>query len=239
MELGGEEPRVRSQLDDLHEPVGREPGERQSAVAVPIEIAVVELVPVPMPFADHIAAVECARPRPRRQMHILGTETHRAALARGLVAGLRTAGGILPLGDERDRRMRREAVELGAVRALEPEHVPAVLDDRELHAEADAEVWDGVLASVTDRGDLAFDAALAETARHQDRIHAREQTRAALLDVGGLDEVDAHAGAGLHAGVGQRFVERDIGIADLHVLSDHRDVDLTGRVRLGIDHALP
>ena len=114
-----------------------------------------------------------------------------------------------------------------------------VLDHRELHAEADAEVRDRVLTSVAYRSDLALNATLAEAAGHQNGIHPLQQPGAALLDVGGLDEVDAHAGAGLHASVGQRFVERDVGIAYLHVLSDHRDVDLTGRVRLRIDHALP
>ena len=106
MELGGEEPWVRRQFDDLHQTVGREPSERHPAIAVPIEIAVVEFVSVPMPFEDHVAAVERARPRPRRKAHILGPKTHRAAFARGLVAGLRTTGGVLPFGDERDRRMR-------------------------------------------------------------------------------------------------------------------------------------
>ena len=40
----------------------------------------------------------------------------------------------------------------------------------------------------------------------------------------------AHARARLQAGVHQRFVERDVGIADLHVLADHRDVDLAVRI---------
>ncbi len=48
-----------------------------------------------------------------------------------------------------------------------------------------------------------------------------------------------HAGARLQAGMTQRLVQRDVGIADLHVLADHRDVD--GRVVLLArgDHLLP
>ena len=49
--------------------------------------------------------------------------------------------------------------------------------------------------------DLAFDAALAEAARHEDRVHAVSACGAVLLDVGGLDVVDVHARARLHAGV--------------------------------------
>ena len=73
-------------------------------------------------------------------------------------------------------------IEFGAVRALETGHVARELDHRELHAEADAEVRHLVLARVADRLDLAFHAALAEAARHQDRIHVLERTRAVLLD---------------------------------------------------------
>ena len=39
--------------------------------------------------------------------------------------------------------------------------------------------------------------------------------------------------------MGQRLVERDVRVAVLHVLADHRDVDLGFRIRLGVDHALP
>ena len=69
--------------------------------------------------------------------------------------------------------MGRGAIELGAVGVLEPEHVPAELDDRHLHAEADAEIGHGVLARIAHRLDLALDAALAEPARYQDRVHPR------------------------------------------------------------------
>ena len=102
---------------------------------------------------------------------------------------------VLPLGDQRDDRMRRGAVELGAVRALEPGDVARELDDRELHAEADAEVRHAVLARVAHRLDLALDAALAEAAGHQDRVHAAQAVGAVLLDVGGLDELDVDARA--------------------------------------------
>ena len=62
-----------------------------------------------------------------------------------------------------------------------------------------------VLAGVADRLDLAVDAALAEAARHQDRVDAVEAARAVLLDVGRLDELDLDARARAHAGVHQRL----------------------------------
>ncbi len=135
--------------------------------------------------------------------------------------------------------MRRSAVELRAVRVGEPDHVAPVLDDRDLHAEADAEIRHALLARELHRLDLAFDAALAEAAGHEDRIHALEGMRAVLLDVRRLDVVDVHARAVLEAGVRERFVQRDVAVADLHVLADHRDVDLPVRVGLRVHDLAP
>ncbi len=125
--------------------------------------------------------------------HFLRAEAHGAALAGAVVALLLALRGVLPFGDQRDHRMRGGAVELGAVGVLEPEHVAAVFDDRELHAEADAEVRNLVLAREAHGGDLAFDAALAEAAGHEDGVHARERMRAVLLDVRGFDVVHIDA----------------------------------------------
>ena len=49
-------------------------------------------------------------------------------------------------------------------------HVARIFDQRHLHAQADAQVRNLVFAGVAGGSDLAFDAALAEAARHQDRV---------------------------------------------------------------------
>src|SRR4029077_1329427 len=90
--------------------------------------------------------------------------------------------------------------------------------------QADPEIGHPLLAREAHRLDLALDAALTEAARHQDGVHPLERVRAVLLDVGRLDVVDVDAGAALESPVHQRFMEREIGIADLYVLADHRDV---------------
>ena len=77
------------------------------------------------------------------------------------------------------------------VRALEAADVARELDHRQLHAEADAEERDAVLARVADRGDLALDAAVAEAAGHEDRVEAAEQRRrAAALDLLRVDVLE-------------------------------------------------
>src|SRR2546422_1128735 len=52
------------------------------------------------------------------------------------------------------RSVRRLGIHLGRVGALEAAHVARVLDDRHLHAEADAEEGDLALARVAHRLDL-------------------------------------------------------------------------------------
>ena len=78
---------------------------------------------------------------------------------------------------------------------VEPCTIARVFDDRELHAEADAQIRHLVLARVADRLDLAFDAALAEAARHQDRVHAFQTARPLALDHFGIDVVNVDARA--------------------------------------------
>src|SRR4051812_1708741 len=93
-----------------------------------------------MPLAHGLVAVDRTRLRVGADVHVLRAQTHRAALARRVVALLFAFRRILPFRDQRDDGMRARAVELGAVRILEPEHVTAEFDARELHAEADAEI---------------------------------------------------------------------------------------------------
>ncbi len=101
--------------------------------------------------------------------------------------------------------MRRIGIELRAVGAGKAADVARELDGGELHAQADAEVGNPVLARMADRRDLALDAALAEAAGHQDRIHLVEATDAVLLDAFRVDVMDVEPGTGMDARVDQRF----------------------------------
>src|SRR5690606_11935886 len=94
-----------------------------------------------------------------------------------------SAGGVLPLGDQAHDRVAAGLVEFGGVGVGPAQYVTGVLDHRHLHAEADAEVRDLVLAGVAHGGDLAFHAAQAETTRNKDGVDAFEQASALGLDV--------------------------------------------------------
>ena len=96
-----------------------------------------------------------------------------------------------------------------------------------------------LLARELDGCDLAFDAALAEAARHEDRVDV-VQTRGAFgLDALGLDVQNVHARARADARVAQRFGQRHVRIVEVDVLADHRDRDLGLGIRLGVDDGLP
>ena len=102
-----------------------------------------------------------------------------------------------------------------------------------MHAEADAEVRDPALARDPAGEDLALPAARAEAAGDEHAVDLLEQlappprsdmssastqrtrTRAAVVD----------------ARVLERLVHREVGVVELHVLADERDLDLVARAR--------
>ena len=137
--------------------------------------------------------------------------------------------------------MRRVALELGRVRALEPRDAARVLDDRELHAEADPEERDLVGARVADRLDLPLGAAVAEATGDEDGVDAREELVGALaLDLLGVDVLEVDLDLVCEAAVDERLVERLVRVLEVDVLAD--DADLHGALRgllEVLDDALP
>ena len=135
---------------------------------------------------------------------------------------------LLPLGHQADDRVGARA-ELGRGGAVQA-HATRRLDAGELHAEADAQERQRLLAGVGDGRDLALDAALAEAARDQDRVHAVQAV--AVVGVGellGVDPVQVDPDIVGDAAVDQRLVERFVGVEQAGVLADHGDRDLALR----------
>src|SRR5581483_6747920 len=146
VELAADEPRMAGQLDHLAQLLAlRQARHAQPLVLQPLDVLVVDLVAVPVPLVDGVGAVDLARERCRLERGRLRTEAHGAAEIGFLGAPLDASVAVLPLGDERDHRVRGVGLELGAVRAGETDDVARELDHRELHPEADAEVRDAVL----------------------------------------------------------------------------------------------
>src|SRR5882672_1597143 len=239
MELRGEEPRMGGQLDQLDRTVARETRQHEARASDLVGVAVVELEAVTVALRDLICAVDLLRERAVLDETDLRAEPHRAAELRSGAALLQTAVAVLPFGDQRDHGMRRLRVDLGGVRAGEPHDVARVLDHRHLQAEADAQVRHVLLTRELHGSDLAFDAALAEAARHEDGVDLVETAGAFGLEVLRLDVDDVDARAGLDTRVAQRLVERDVRILEIDVLADHRNRDLGLGIRLRVHDRLP
>ena len=136
--------------------------------------------------------------------------------------------------------MRRIGLHLGGVRSLELTYVARVLDHRHVHAEANTEKRNALLASVAHRVDLTLNAAVSEATRHQHRIQMRQQADSLHLDFFCVDVIDLNPGIGLQAGMIQRFVQRLVGINQIHVLAHHTDAHQTlSLTEFAAHHVLP
>ena len=174
----------------------------------------------------HDVAVDLGRQRARIDGAGLGAQAHGAAQVRVGVALLDLAVVVLPLGDQGDDRLVGFRIELGRVRVRQAGHIAGVLDQRDLHAQADAEVRDLVFAGVARGHDLAFHAALAKAPRHQDGVVLGQVLAAAGLDFFRVQVLDVDPALGMDAGVAQRLGQRFIRFDQVDVLADHADGDL-------------
>ena len=103
------------QLDHLHQAVAREAREAHARGAVALQVVVVELVAVAVALHDHVAAVRSRAPACRPRAAPPAPPGAWCRPSPSLVARLRAVHLVLPLGDQRDHRVRGGAVELGAV----------------------------------------------------------------------------------------------------------------------------
>src|SRR5262249_5904894 len=112
------------------------------------------------------------------------------------------------------------------VGTVEPDDVACELGDGDVHAEADAEVWDAELTRDTAREDLPLPPARAEAARHENAVDALHLA-GRLLERHPLRVAPAHLpGAAVReAGVLEGVVAGEECVVQLHVLADEADLD--------------
>ena len=189
VELRRDEPRVVGQLDDLDEAALLErAADDEAGVDQRLPVGVVHLVAVAVALGDdRLVAVHLAGARVVGELDGLRAEAHRAAEVLDL----------LLLGQQVDHRVRRLGIHLGRVGAVEAADVARELRHGDVHAEADAEVRDRVLARDAAGEDLALPAARAEAAGHEHAVDLGE-LGARLLErhVLGVDPAHVHAAAG-------------------------------------------
>ena len=199
----------------------------------------VYFVAVAVALVDDFRAVDAgnlaAGFEPRRQ----GAEAHGAAEVGVDVALFGFAAFVHPFGDECDHRVGDFVIPFGAARTGKAEDVPRVFDDGDLHPQANAEVGDAVFARVLHREDFAFNAAVAEAAGNDDAIDVGKQACALLREVFRIDVADVHFVAAADARMVERFVERFVGIGQIHIFADHGDGDFLFEIGDGGFNLLP
>src|SRR5579875_127482 len=233
VELDADEPGMVGELDDLGQlAVGRHAGEPHPGLLELRLVVDVDLVSVAVALADLGGAVDRGHARPGHEPRRIGAEAHGAAeIAVGLA--LLELVALHPFGHQADHRLGA-GPELGRARAVEAGQVPRRLDHRHLHAEADAEIRHFPFARESGRLDLAFAAALAESTRHQDAVHAFERAHGVvLLEDFAVEPIELDADVVGDAAVGQRLAQRLVGVGQMRVLAHDGD----GDVALGLADA--
>src|SRR5207249_10418938 len=94
----------------------------------------------------------------------------------------------------------------------------------DLHAQAQTQVGQVVLARIARRLDFALDASFTKPAGHQDTAQPTQVLFGPVaFEVLGVDPLDVHAAIIGHAAVADGLVNRFVGVLQLNVLADHAD----------------
>ena len=219
MELAAQHEGMIVQLGNLHQPpIGRDAG-KGHAVALHVGAeCVVELKTVAVALLHQLAKAQ-GRIGPRRvraggQLAVIDTQPHRAA----------HIGDVTLVGHQVDHGKLRAEVELCAVRLVALQNVARKVDAHDLHPQTQAQVGDALLARKVGGADLAFDAAIAKAARHDDARHRMQPVQIPPLfqflrtDPGDVD-VPAHR----QARMDQCLFDAQISIFQFHILAHQAD----------------
>src|SRR5687767_9823452 len=194
MELHTNEPRMIGNFHDLRQDaVRRHAGEQQPLLLQLFLVVDVHFITMAVPLGDRGLAIDVGDRAARLQDRLVGAEAHGAAEIAAGGAFLELVAAH-PFGHQADHRLRA-GTELRRAGVLHADQIAGRLDHRHLHPETDAEVRDLALAREAGGVDLAFRAALAEAAGHQDAVYAFEMLdRVLALEDFGIDpvEIDLH-----------------------------------------------
>ena len=184
---------------------------------------VVHFVTVAVAFADLRCAVDFGGEAVGFQFHFLRAQPHGAAQIGIFVARFHAAVFRLPFVNQGDHGVRRFQIEFGGIGAFQPGHVARVFNQRNLHAQANAQIGNAVFAGKLRRLDFAFHAARTETAGHQHRIKFFQAACTVFFNVFAVDIGNLHIGLRVNARVFQRFGERFVRLGQIDIFAHHRN----------------
>ena len=209
-----------AQLHGLHQrPVRRQTGERKTCAGQRLAIFVVELVAVAVALGDLRPAVAPGQGGAGPDAAGIGAQAQRAALVDALALA----------GHEVDDLMGAAPVKLTGVGVCQPCLVPGEFDDGHLHAQADAQIGEGVLPGVLGGENHALNPPVPEAARYE----YAGQSRQFFRSIPGrqcfrIYPADVHMGILIIPCVTQGFGHREIGVLQLGVFPHKADGYLPG-----------
>ncbi len=119
-----------------------------------------------------------------------------------------------------DHRKRGFGVDLFGVGLFESENIPGELDHGHLHAKAKTQIWNFILAGVSDGTYFAFGAATTPPLGDDNAVVFCENFCSLFLDRVGIDPRELGIDADFPGGVANGFDDRDVGIDELVVAGD-------------------
>ena len=130
--------------------------------------------------------------------------------------------------------------QLDAVRFFQAQHIAGEFHDGKLHTEAQTQVGDLIFAGIADGAEHSVNTAAAEAAGHQHAGHALEDLCNVFRRHGfGVHPTNANVRAVRNACVLECFDDADIGVVQLGVFADQRDLDGFLRVHPAVAHIAP
>ena len=218
--------------------VRRRAGEGHAGGLQRVAIGHVDLVAVPVAFGDVRGAVDVGNAGALLELGLVGAQPHGAAEI-ALFLALFELAFLHPLGHQADDGLVARAEFSGGGSGHAGE-IAGGFHHRHLHAEADAEIGHLALTGEFGRGDLAFRAALAEGAGHEDGVDVFQvRRRVFLLEDLAVDpfKVDTHLVG--DAAMGQRFGQRLIGVLEARIFADDGDLHLAVRLADAVGDVMP
>src|SRR5271166_6565882 len=239
MKLAPDEMRVVRQLHDLDvSAIGRRTGNPQACGYHRLFVLAIEFVTMAMPLADLQLAVDLVRQRaglnfagPRTQTHGAAKFFYTAQLAQFV-----------------DYAMRSRRIEFARICIRQADHVARELHTGGLHSQANPEVRNFFLTSITDCDQHPLDTTLPETARNQNSVVTLKlrviSITIAVALIAGLQSlrfnpVQLKFQIMRQSPVYQRFLQRLVGILILDVLADDSDRDRILRVINAVHNVFP
>ena len=209
---------------------GAQAGQLQTGVGERLTEDVVELIAVAVALVNHRLTIGGHGAGLRLQTAGIRAQPHGTALL----------GDVLLLGHQVDHRVLGGLGEFGAVSVGHTGHVTGVLDDRQLHAQADAKIGDVVLPGIAGRANHALDAPVAEAAGHDDAVAAGQPCGDVLIgELFGVDPVDVHVDAALVAAVEEALRHGEIGVVQGDVFANQRNAHRALGGENALDHLGP